>query len=1449
MDSFTVNQPIDSKPKVVLPKSELTSLKRMTLLGAVAAFLAVLGVATYLQNALEQEAVQNWREHNLPLAKALAGRIGQEIDKARGAIRLVAGLPTFQKALDPGAIEHAIGGVPESAEPEKRRILNQFLTEFPDFSVLFMLTPSGDHYLSNPFYVQSAITKYNMRDRHYFQETLRTGDTVISNSYLGADNQLSIAINTPIRNRDGQIIAHLGGVFHLERLSQLIQQFTTSAFDEMFLLDQRGSLLGHSDPGWLAPDRWEAFQQRPVVRQLRALLSSSERFTGTSYQLFPDPGSDALYHGFRIPMESGWQMVVLRDGKSLLNSIQPRSRVITATMALILIIIALIGLAIVNGVGKRWQQAETALRTAKYQLENEVEARTQELVASHEHIELLLASTGAGIFGIDLQGRFTFCNNACVETLGYSDDQDLLGKQMLDIIHHCKGDGTPYEKGDSPILAAVHEETRVYREHEIFCVANGEQIPVEYRAYPMRNQGKVVGVVVAFNDISARINAQLARDDSDVRFHSLFAQSNDAIFLLNTETGNFLDANKAAEKLTGRPVSELITLGTFDICPGGAKQRIDRVRAANSTCDLGEVIYVRPDGTERHALLSVVPLADDLVFGIAHDITAKLAAERALKKSEAQLRVLSEAAFEAIFISEKGVCLGQNLAAEKLFGYSLEEAIGKSGLEWVAPESRALVERHMTEGYTEPYEVLALRKDGSTFPAEIRGRDMPYQDRMARFTALRDITERRNAELGLKRTNTLLHAVIDQAPFAIALAEGSGQNWSVTLANQEIQRITGVPGQEQRKLHYVDGELKNKDARTWQLLHLDGTPMDLRSSPLVRAMAEQRVTRSKEMIIRRADGTETFVLANASPIYGEDGSPIAAIFISPDITEHKRTEETIRTLSQAMEQSPVSVVITNLDGHIEYVNRGFELSSGYSADQVLGQHTRLLGSGSTQREVYRELWATISSGKPWQGEFQNRRKDGSLFWEYAHISPIFDSQGRIRHYLGVKEDVTLRKVQEEKILHQAHYDSLTGLPNRFLALDRLSQVIRTAQRENQLSAVLFLDLDDFKKVNDTLGHEVGDQVIEEAAHRVKGAIREDDTVGRLGGDEFIVLLAHLRERADARRVAEKILAAFRTVFRLGDREILLTASIGISIYPDDGDTAKILLRNADTAMYYSKSIGRNVFNFYTNAMNQDVSRRVELEEQLLTALENDEFYLLFQPIVNIHTQGIIGAEALLRWKNPKLGEVSPTEFIEVAERTGRIVEIGEYVLRQAIQQVRHWHDHKEQKFRIAVNVSPVQFKDGEFLNRIDAILKEFRVPGHFLEIEVTENVLLTEKINSVEILNGLRDLGISLSMDDFGTGYSSLSYLRHYHFDTLKVDRSFVRDITSDPDDRELVVATISMARSLGLKVIAEGVENADQLAILQAEKCDFAQGYYFSKPISASSMERLFLSKPQGQG
>lgn len=562
--------------------------------------------------------------------------------------------------------------------------------------------------------------------------------------------------------------------------------------------------------------------------------------------------------------------------------------------------------------------------------------------------------------------------------------------------------------------------------------------------------------------------------------------------------------------------------------------------------------------------------------------------------------------------------------------------------------------------------------------------------------------------------------------------------------------------------------------------------------------------------------------------------------LKQEFTMRKQAEELTRTLYQAIEQSPVSVLITNSDGNIEYVNSTFVMCTGYSSEEVMGQNTRILKSGKTPDLCYQELWQAISNGQAWEGEFQSRKKSGETFWEHAHIAPVLDEAGDIRHYLAVKEDVTLRKQQEERILHQAHFDVLTDLPNRFLALDRLSQLLNEAQRNKDLAAVMFLDLDDFKKINDTLGHDIGDKLLIEAATRLRSVARSADTVGRLGGDEFIVLLGGLSDANDARPVAENLLNRFRDPFRIDGRELVLTISVGIAIYPDDGTSSAELLRSADSAMYHSKEQGRNVYHFFTNAMNQDVARRLQVEEQLRGALERGELYLCYQPLVNVVTCTIVGVEALLRWNNPALGKVSPDEFIPIAEQSGLIIPIGRYVLNQALSMEAKWQQKCESQFTMAINLSPCQFRDLDLVAFVEDAMGQSGVSGESLTLEITEGVLMSGHTYIDDALAALSELGVSIAMDDFGTGYSSLSYLRSYPFNTLKIDRSFINDIIANPADRELVNATIAMAHGLGLKVVAEGVETEEQLAFLAAQSCDFAQGYLFSKPVSADEITEM---------
>ena len=454
-----------------------------------------------------------------------------------------------------------------------------------------------------------------------------------------------------------------------------------------------------------------------------------------------------------------------------------------------------------------------------------------------------------------------------------------------------------------------------------------------------------------------------------------------------------------------------------------------------------------------------------------------------------------------------------------------------------------------------------------------------------------------------------------------------------------------------------------------------------------------------------------------------------------------------------------------------------------------------------------------------------------------------------RRGLGaINKIISEQQMYESKIEHQAHFDSLTNLPNRFLSLDRLNQLITEAQRIETMVVIMFLDLDHFKKINDTLGHDMGDKLLIEASQRLRSAIRPGDTVGRLGGDEFIII-GKVDETKNARVIAQNLIQKMSDPFYIGDRKMLLGASIGISIYPKDAIRPIDLLRNADSAMYHSKSLGRSTYSFFTDKMNIESIRQLNVEEQMHGALERCELSVFYQPKIDLASDTIMGAEALLRWHNPLLGNVSPEEFIPIAEQTGLILAMGKFVLTEALRTTARWHQLRDPYFTIAVNLSPRQFRDPLLVSQIKKNLKQHGVACRYLELEITEGVVLGEDNKVDQALNELSSSGISIAMDDFGTDYSSLSYLRRYPFDVVKIDRSFINDIDTSIKGRELIIAAISMAHGLKLKVVAEGVETAQQLAYLKQHGCDYAQGYYFSPAVAEEELIDIFEhSRPHNQ-
>jgi len=561
--------------------------------------------------------------------------------------------------------------------------------------------------------------------------------------------------------------------------------------------------------------------------------------------------------------------------------------------------------------------------------------------------------------------------------------------------------------------------------------------------------------------------------------------------------------------------------------------------------------------------------------------------------------------------------------------------------------------------------------------------------------------------------------------------------------------------------------------------------------------------------------------------------------LEEEIERHKKTEHQLRKLSLAVQHSPNMVVIANAKSVIEYCNPAFCEVSGYQLEEVLGRKTNLLKSGLTGLGTYRKLWSAIRSGKVWHGEFLNRKKDGELFWCLESIAPVKNAEGVTTHFVSVIHDINDRKKSEETIKHLAYFDPLTNLPNRTLFKERLEQAIYHGRRSPIQFAVMYLDLDRFKNINDTLGHVVGDKLLQEAGRRITACLREQETVARLGGDEFAIIGLDLRAPSDAGEIAMRVVNSIAEPFLIEGHEFSISTSLGISIYPDDATDIEQLISHADDALYAAKRSGKNKFEFFNQESNALALRRLTLENHLRHSLERNELSLVYQPKINLKTSEIVGAEVLLRW-NPSLGQVGPDEFIPIAEDTGLIVEIGSWVIRTACLGYMQQLHRPDRDLPLAINLSARQFKQDNLLEIIDTIILETGIPANRLEVEITESMLMTNPEQAIKQMHGFKERGITLAIDDFGTGYSSLAYLRRFPVDKLKIDKSFVRDVSMNHDDACIVESIIALAHSMGLKVVAEGVETGMQVEFLQERNCDEVQGYYFYRPMPLDELRQI---------
>lgn len=603
---------------------------------------------------------------------------------------------------------------------------------------------------------------------------------------------------------------------------------------------------------------------------------------------------------------------------------------------------------------------------------------------------------------------------------------------------------------------------------------------------------------------------------------------------------------------------------------------------------------------------------------------------------------------------------------------------------------------------------------------------------------------------------------------------------------------------------------------------------------------EQRCMYDIEYRVIHPDQQVHVLHSRADTVYDETEGVMKLIGFVQDITERKEAEDKIRLSASLFDGSLNPILIMDTEGFIQQVNRAFSQTTGYLPQEVIGKSVKLLQSRKNDEALYDHIWQVIETEGAWEGEIWCQRKNGETFPIWLSLSSVRNASGEITHYINTFSDITEQKLSADYIYQLAHYDLLTGLPNRVLFSERCKHAIERARRNKQITALLYLDLDRFKQINDSLGHPVGDELLEKVAERLKAQVREEDTVARLGGDEFVIVVEQLADERDAERVACKILEALRAPFQLKNHELVISASIGISLSPMDGDDVATLIKHADLAMYRAKEKGRDNFQFFSLELSEDSLRYHLLESDLRRAQAGGELLLFYQPQYDLATGALVGAEALIRWQHKQKGMLMPNMFIPVAEESGLILAIGEWVLMTACQQLKQWHAAGIGLERISVNLSGLQLQRGNIVELIQRVLNDTGLPPACLELEILETYIMRQVEQDVHVLENLRDLGVHLAIDDFGTGQSSLGYLKRLPVEKLKIDRSFVMDIPADADDVAITKAIVALGKTMQMIVIAEGVENEQQAMFLKGLGCDQVQGFYYSPPIPPDEFEKL---------
>ncbi len=909
--------------------------------------------------------------------------------------------------------------------------------------------------------------------------------------------------------------------------------------------------------------------------------------------------------------------------------------------------------------------------------------------------------------------------------------------------------------------------------------------------------------------------------ESERRYRQMFENTRAVQLLIDPANGTFVDANMAACDYYGYTREEMRGMRVRDInVRGEAHIPQDMSLAVSQEVSLFYFRHMKANGEVRDVEIHSGPVevgGRKLLYSIVNDITERRRAEQALQQSEEKYRVIFDYAPVGIYQSTRdGSIVTANLTLARMLGYDSADELLTRNLQrdvYYDPDQREeIILRFEPFNYANHIELQWKRKDGTPIWVELNAHAVKSgAPGIVYFEGfVYDITERRHAAESVAAANAQRKEVLDAATrVSIIATDAEG---TITVFNTGAERMLGYAASEMIGLRSMTVVVGGQAA-----LH--------------DAVGEH------EWTYVRTDGDLVIVSVSVTALRDESTSPTGYLHVATDITARKKAEEMLRSQSAAVTASMDGIGILDERLDFSYANDSLARLYGYpSPKAMIGRNLCDLYEPHEQVRFITSIVPTVIQRGRWRGEASGLRMDGVNFPQEISLTSISGDGSMV----CVVRDITERTYAEEQIKHLAYHDALTNLPNRLLFKDRLTVALSHAHREDSGLAVLFLDLDRFKVINDSLGHNIGDQLLQAVGARIEACVRDSDTVARLGGDEFTILLPRLTRSEDVAPIAGKIIDAIRYPFHIEGREFFTTTSIGISVYPDDGSDAETLIKNADTAMYQAKELGRDNYQLFNAKVNAKALQRIALEHGLRKALANDELEVHYQPIVDFGTNRIAGMEALLRWKHPQMGSIPPATFIPIAESTGTMVPIGSWALGQACRQVKKWHDQGFDGLTLAVNLSVTQLQQSDLVNTVRTVLEETKYPPALLELEITESGAMLSPETSIRVLYDLKKLGIGISLDDFGTGHSSLSYLKRFPVDTLKIDQSFVRDTPTDPDAAAIVKAIIAMAHSLRLKVIAEGVENTGQADFLRSHDCDQFQGYLITRPVPADEFIAL---------